>query len=139
MSTSQTTSLAEPIGTNKIGIGTLAYVRTRNQHRAYDLVIRELKKSGITQADLARRLDKGQDAISRLLSRPRNWEMDTFSDLLFAISGALPKFDTEHPAKHGTPTNVETNLARATETSFPVSPKAKSNNPEIQIIDLRAA
>src|SRR5262245_56688638 len=84
MSTLRTTSLAEPTGTGKISRGTLTYVRGRNQHRAYDLVIRELKKSGITQADLARRLDKGQDAISRLLSRPRNWELDTLSDLLFA-------------------------------------------------------
>jgi hypothetical protein len=97
MTTLPTSKLSEPAGSSKISIGTLGYIRARIRQRAYDVVIRELKKSGITQADLARRLGKGQDVISRLLSRPRNWELDTFSDLLFGISGAVPTFTAEHP------------------------------------------
>src|SRR6266700_800185 len=92
-----TSGLSEPTGSNKISLGTLGYIRARIRQRAYNLVIRELKKSGITQADLARRLGKGQDAISRLLRRPRNWELDTLGDLLFAISGAVPAITVEHP------------------------------------------
>ena len=108
MSTSRTSVLSKPTGSDKISVGTLGYVRARNRQRAYDLVVRELKKSGITQAELARRLGKGQDAVSRLLSRPGNWELDTLSDLLFAISGSVPRFSAEdllpaRPASAATP------------------------------------
>ena len=43
---------------------------------------------------------KSPEIISRLLARPANWEADTFSDLLFAISGAVAIFRTERPC-HG--------------------------------------
>jgi hypothetical protein len=97
MTTSRTSALSKPAGSDKISVGTLGYVRARNRQRAYDLVVRELKKSGITQSELARRLGKGQDAVSRLLSRPGNWELDTLSDLLFAISGSVPRFAADDP------------------------------------------
>ncbi|MGA2312862.1 MAG: hypothetical protein ABSF87_10920 [Xanthobacteraceae bacterium] len=97
MSTSQTTGLSEPVGSEKISVGTLGYIRARHRQRQYDVVIRELKKSGIIQADLARRLDKAPEVVSRLLARPGNWESDTFSDLLFAISGAVASVHAEHP------------------------------------------
>ena len=97
MSTSQTTGLSEPTGSTKIPLGTLGYVCARNRQRAYDLVIREFKKSGLTQAQLAKRLGKAAEVISRLLSRPRNWELDTFSELLFAISGTVPAYNLTHP------------------------------------------
>src|SRR5262245_32698491 len=97
MSTSRTSALSKPTGSDKISVGTLGYVRARNRQRAYDLVVRELKKSGITQAELARRLGKGQDAVSRLLSRPGNWELDTLSDLLSAISGSRPCVSADDP------------------------------------------
>ena len=132
MTTSRTTLLAKPAARARISAGTLSYVRARNRQRAYDLVIRQLKKSGITQAELSRRLGKGQDAISRLLSRPSNWELDTLSDLLFAISGTVPKFDAEHPAsKQNLPINLTPDPASESDSNLPHSPKAKSNNPEV--------
>jgi hypothetical protein len=97
MTTSATIGLSKPTRSDKISLGTLGYVRARNRQRAYDLVVRELKKSGITQAELARRMGKAPEVVSRLLSRPRNWELDTFADLLFAISGAVPTFGAGHP------------------------------------------
>jgi hypothetical protein len=92
MSTSPSTGLTKPEGDKKVSAGTLAYVGARAQLRAYSLVIKELKESGITQAELAKRLGKAPEVISRMLSRPSNWEMKTFSQLLFAISGAVPTF-----------------------------------------------
>jgi hypothetical protein len=92
MSTSPAIGLSKPDGDKKVSAGTLAYVSTRTQLRAYTLVIKELKNSGITQAQLAKRLGKAPEVISRMLSRPGNWEMKTFSELLFAISGAVPTF-----------------------------------------------
>jgi hypothetical protein len=97
MSTSRTTGLSEPTGSTKISLGTLGYICARNRQRAYDLLIKEFKKSRLTQADLARRLGKRAEVISRLLSRPRNWELDTFSALLFAISGGVVTYSLGYP------------------------------------------
>jgi len=97
MSTSVTTGLSEPIGSEKISIGTLGYVRTRNRQRLYDLVIGEFKKSGLRNIDLANRLGKAPEVVHRLLSRPQNWEGDTLSDLLFAICGGVLKVSTDRP------------------------------------------
>ena len=96
----QTTGLYEPAGDDKISSGALSYIATRVQLRAYDLVIRELRASGITQAQLAKRLGKAPEVISRMLSRPGNWEMKTFSELLFAISGAVPTFTLSYPVRN---------------------------------------
>jgi hypothetical protein len=63
----------------------------------YDLVLREFKRSGLTQADLARRLGLGTDRICRLLGAPGNWTLDTASDLLFAISGGEPAYSVGYP------------------------------------------
>jgi hypothetical protein len=111
MSTSQTTGLSEPVGTDKISIGTLAYIRARHRQRQYDLVIREFKKSSLTQADLARRLGKSPEIISRLLARPSNWEADTFADLLFAISGGVAKIEVAHPFAVATAAPIQASLA----------------------------
>lgn len=54
----------------------------------YSLVLSEFKKSGISKATLARRMDKKPEVVGRWLGAPGNWTLDTVSDLLFAISGA---------------------------------------------------
>lgn len=97
MSTSPTTTLSKPTGDAKISKGIFGYLRTLNRQRAYDLVVREFKKSGLSGADLSRRMGRAPEVISRLLNRPGNWEADTFSDLMFAISGAVPKYEAEYP------------------------------------------
>jgi transcriptional regulator with XRE-family HTH domain len=98
MSTSHTTTgPSEPIGANKISRGTLAYICARHRQRQYDLVIREFKKSGLTQKQLADRLGSTPDVISRLFARPSNWEADTFARLMFAISGAVPSYGVTYP------------------------------------------
>jgi hypothetical protein len=95
--TSQFIGLSEPEGDEKISAGTLAYISTRIQSWAHSLVVQEFKNSGITQVQLARRLGKGQDLVSRMLSRPGNWELKTFGEFLFAISGAVLKFSIDLP------------------------------------------
>ncbi|HEY1543184.1 MAG TPA: hypothetical protein VGG01_12305 [Xanthobacteraceae bacterium] len=97
MSTSAFTTLFKATGSDKISLGTLGYIRARNRQRAYSLIVGLFKKSGLTQVELAKRLGRGTDVISRLLSRPGNWELDTFSDLLFGISGSLASFGAPQP------------------------------------------
>jgi len=98
MRTSQTTTgLSRPTTDQKISVGTLAYINARNRQREYDIVIKEFEASGITQATLANRMGKSPEVICRLLSRPQNWESDTFSGLIFAISGGVPKYEITYP------------------------------------------
>jgi hypothetical protein len=99
MNTSQTTTLSEPIGSAGVPLGTLGYLRARNKRRAYNIVLKEFKKSKLSQADLAKRMGKRPDVVCRLLGGPGNWTLDTVSDLLFAISGAELKFSLSYPLR----------------------------------------
>ena len=47
---------SEPSGSDRIQIGDFGYLRARNKHRLYTVVIDEFKRCGLSQADLARRL-----------------------------------------------------------------------------------
>ena len=89
--------LSKPEGRFPIPLGTLGYFRGRNRWRIYEFVLAEFRKSGLSQADLARRLRKRPEVISRLLGAPGNWGLDTMSDLLFAISGGEPRYGIAHP------------------------------------------
>lgn len=100
MNTSPTTTRSETVKSERIPIGEFGYMRARNKHRLYSLVIEEFKKSRISQADLARRLGKGPDIVSRWLAAPGNWRLDTVSDLLFAISGAELNYGLIYPLNH---------------------------------------
>ena len=97
MSTSQTTWISAPSDGEKVPKTTFAYLRTRNKRKLYSLVIKEFKKSGLTQAELARRLGRNPDVVCRWLAAPRNWEIDTVSDILFAISGAEVNYGLNYP------------------------------------------
>jgi len=90
-------TLAKPSGDEPVKLGTLGYFRARNRGRVHDLVLSEFGRSGISKATLARRLKKRPEIITRLLSGPGNWTMDTFSDLLFAISGAEAEYEVGRP------------------------------------------
>jgi hypothetical protein len=97
MRISPTTNLSEPAGAERVSEGTLAYFRARNRRRLYQLVVDEFERSGLSQADLARRLGKGTDLVCRWLGSPGNWTADTVSDLLFATSSAEPTYSLRYP------------------------------------------
>jgi hypothetical protein len=97
MRISQTTSLSKPTGDDEVPFDTYSYFRARAKRFAYDIVIKEFKKSGISKATLARRLGKGADRVSKMLAGPGNWTIDTLAELLFAISGGVPTFAVSYP------------------------------------------
>jgi transcriptional regulator with XRE-family HTH domain len=101
MTTSPTSTLSEPHGASKVPRSTLAYFRARLKHRIYSVIIKEFKKSSLTQADLARRLDMEPAQLSRLLAGPANLTLETVSDTLFAINGGELTASTEHPLAAG--------------------------------------
>jgi len=65
--------------------------------RVFSLVHKELKKSGLSKAELADRIGKGQDRIAHILAAPGNWTLDTVSDLLFAINGYEVDYKVSSP------------------------------------------
>ena len=87
----------KPIDGQKIPDWTLSYFRQRNKNRVHSLVLKELKKSKLSQAEIARRLNKRPDVICRLFGAPGNWTLDTVSDLLFAISGVEAAYAVADP------------------------------------------
>jgi hypothetical protein len=100
MSTSQTSPtsfLSEIAKGEAIPIGKLAYFRERFRDRLYELVVSEfLKKERsreLTRADLARRIGRKPEQITRWLGAPGNWTLETVSDLLLAISKAELNFE----------------------------------------------
>lgn len=76
----------------------VGYLEAFAQDRAHDMV-RELfmsipKEEGITRAFLARRLGKKPEQITRWLSVPGNWTLNTLADLLGAM-GYVPTFGAQ--------------------------------------------
>lgn len=87
MSTSLTSPLSKPTGADKLPEATFVYLRTRLRRRLHSLILKEFSESGLSQADLARRLGRKPDVVCRWLAAPVNFRLSTLSDLLFAISG----------------------------------------------------
>jgi hypothetical protein len=83
--------LSEMTGNETISPGTLAYIEARAKNRLYDYVLRKFldreEKDGFTKAELARRIGRRPEIITRWLGAPGNWTIETVSLLLAGISG----------------------------------------------------
>jgi hypothetical protein len=72
-----------------IPLGKLIYFRERFRSALYQMVLQEFlaqqRARGLTKADLARRIGRKPEQISRWLGAPGNWTLDTASDLMLAM------------------------------------------------------
>lgn len=79
--------------TKEITAGDKAYFRGRQKNRVYEAVFKRFTQladdDALTRAEIARKLKKRPEQITRLLSGPGNWELDTISDLLLAMNAEL--------------------------------------------------
>ena len=86
--------LSEVLDGDKIPLGTLSYFRERFRDHLYDLVMEEFLKqgteSGLTRADVARRIGRRPEQITRWFGAPGNWTLETVSDLLLAVAKSEP-------------------------------------------------
>jgi hypothetical protein len=100
VTSSQPTSFLSEVaaGDHAISQNTLAYLQARAKSRLYDYILRkfaEQEEHGLTRAQLARRIGKSPEVVTRLLGAPGNWTIDTVSDLLVGISSEELKPDSE--------------------------------------------
>jgi hypothetical protein len=71
MTTSQKIAfLTEILADDPIPLGKLAYFRERFRDRLYELVVEEFLKSGMTRAELARRISRKPEQVTRWLGAP---------------------------------------------------------------------
>lgn len=98
------------------------YFRQRQKNKVFQSVAaffaKQAEERGLTKKELARLLDKDPAQITRWLSGPGNWELDTISDLLLAM-GAEMDFDVTSLFRDvkGGRSGPVTVLARMGETS----------------------
>ncbi len=90
MPTFQTPSLlTEVFSGSQIPVGTMAYFRAKLRYALHEVVLREFIKqedsNRINKAELARRIHKKPEQVSRWLGAPGNWTIDTVSDLLLGM------------------------------------------------------
>ena len=108
MNTLQTTPPSEePTAVEKISRGDMAFICARNQHQAHNLLLSSLKESRMSQKQLAARIGIDEAVISRVLRRPRNMELNTFSKLFYGLRGAALDFSPAYSRAE----NVSTDIA----------------------------
>ena len=92
MSTSPATPfLSEIESVSPIPEAKLAYLEQRVLNSFYGFVVgkflEQKESSSLTQAMLARRINRGTDVVNRWLASPSNWQIGTLARLLVGISG----------------------------------------------------
>lgn len=77
---------------------TRTYFSERAKNAWFDYIISKFisasNNDGLTKAELARRIGKRPEQITRLLGAPGNWTLDTIQELLMGISGEEMKPDS---------------------------------------------
>ena len=108
-----------------------AYFQQRQRNRLYDTIIRVVEDAarldGIRKRDLAEKMGTSPSQISRWLSGPSNWTIDSISDVLWSVGGELNfnfvRFQDQPQGNSSHPTNALTVLT----SSHPISAPSTTN------------
>jgi hypothetical protein len=107
MTTSQTSFLSEILSDKPIPVEKLSYFRERFRNRLYNILVGKFlekeRNKQFTRADLARRIGKRPEQITRWLGSPGNWTLDTVSDLSLGMGLELEaslRSIVDHPARN---------------------------------------
>jgi len=80
------------------------------------------KEGGLNQSRIADRLGLSRARISKILSNPGNWTLDTVGDLLAAMDGRITRVDVENILDVPPSNYVHQWLVEAGQKLLPVSP-----------------
>jgi len=120
--------LSEIIGEQPIPLKTRQYFRRLLQNRVHELVLAAFavqeQKEGLTQKQLAGRLEKDAAQISRWLFSAGNWELDTLADLLLGMAVRLNELSV---------TRIVELLEQAEETAAPKELETIAESPTVQV------
>ena len=79
--------------TNPMSRRDVAYYRQRQKNRVFTALVeffaQEAERRGVTKKDLAAALSKDPSQITRWMSAPSNFELDTLSDILLALGAEM--------------------------------------------------
>jgi hypothetical protein len=118
-------------GAGPLSAGILAYFRERQRNRMHELVLREFMKSGMTRTEVAHRMGRSLSRVSKWLSAPGNWEMDTVSDFLLAIGAAELEPSIARPFEQ-----AKRNYEQPEWLSKSPSPKQQGTRPDPETLGL---
>lgn len=93
------TRLMSAINEDKISKYWASFFREHFRGEINDQLIESFEASGLSKADIARKLDRRPEQITRWLSAPCNLEIDTISDLALSM-GLVPKIRLEKIAEN---------------------------------------
>ncbi len=84
-----TFSKPERLEAERMSVATLEYFRERLRQRLWDLVLDEFRRRErnhqFTKASFARKIRRKPEQLTRWLSAPGNWTLETLSDLLLGM------------------------------------------------------
>lgn len=84
----RTQSISDLVERETLSPHQVEYFRARLKNRIHDAVLAAFEakaRDGFTRADLARRLERRPEQVTRWLGAPGNWTIETVSDLLLAM------------------------------------------------------
>jgi hypothetical protein len=88
-------TLSERLSESPMSSGTLAYFRERFRIRMHEFLLREFRRAeeaGLTRTQLATKLGKRPELITRVLAGPSNLTLDRISDFLVGLGGEPGEF-----------------------------------------------
>lgn len=107
--TSQTSFLDRPTGDERIPERALGYVTEAAREEMFDMIATACVEAGVMRSQIAKRLGKDPAVVTRQLSAPGNWTIDTISEYLFAINGRLVRASSYCPVEQAVANNRHAN------------------------------
>lgn len=92
-------TLSEPHGDEPVDRFTLAYMAGLARDRIHQMILQAFDESGLTRAQLARRLGMDKSRVSKILNTSSNITAETLGEVMFAIDGSCPKVERHWPLR----------------------------------------
>lgn len=121
--------------TGRISDSTFAYLGQRAKNLCYDFVMKKFLASGLSKADLARRMGKSPDRVNHMLATPANWTIRTIVELLAAISEEEFVPHSEKLAGRPPKNMTQADLLFGNPSPSPPSPSVTGSSAKVHVLE----